>query len=189
VRRAEILGNIGAETLRMGRLVDDLLLLARADEQGLQLRMTEVDVDDLVEAEVRRLRLTGQVAVTWWSEPVRVIGDRDRLAQVLRNLTENAERYAVSRVHLDLRRVGLQAVLNVEDDGPGIPAESRTRVFDRFARLDASRQRSSGGAGLGLAIVREIVAGHHGTVLLELSGLGGTAAQVRLPAVGLPPED
>jgi signal transduction histidine kinase len=180
--RAQLLDDVAAETSRMSRLVDDLLLLARADEHGLLRDGTDVDLDDLLEAEGRRLRTMGHLEVSVRTEPVRVTGDRDRLAQVVRNLTDNAQRHAVHRLRLQLQRDGSQAVIRVEDDGPGIAAEDRERVFGRFVRLDASRQRGSGGSGLGLAIVREIVVAHGGRVELGASDLGGTAAEVRLPA-------
>ncbi|MFZ0157819.1 MAG: HAMP domain-containing sensor histidine kinase [Kineosporiaceae bacterium] len=176
-----VLDDVGAESARMSRLVDDLLLLARADESGLRMRADDVDLDDLLESEARRLAADGTRHVSYDTEPVRVLGDRDRLVQVVRNLTDNAARHARSQIHLSVRsRLG-SAELRVEDDGLGIPAPDRARVFDRFVRLDASRQRGSGESGLGLSIVREIVSGHGGQVGVEVSRWGGVAAVVRLP--------
>jgi signal transduction histidine kinase len=179
--QAMLIDDLTAETERMRLLVDDLLFLARADEQGLRLRHVDVDLDDLVETEARRLRQAG-VEVTLHSEPARVSGDPARLTQVLRNLTDNARRYAHARVHLDVRRGGDHVVMRVEDDGQGIPEPDRDRVLARFVRLDDARDRVSGGSGLGLAIVDEIVSAHGGRITLRDSALGGVSAEVRLPA-------
>jgi signal transduction histidine kinase len=184
---ARLLDDVADETARMSRLVDGLLLLARADEHGLRTAGEDVDLDDLLEAEARRLRTAGVAEVALRTEPVRVVGDPDRLAQVLRNLTDNAKRHATSRIALVLAREGGEAVVHVEDDGPGIAPADRERVFERFVRLDASRQRRSGGSGLGLAIVREIVLGHGGTVRMVDTALGGAGVEVRLPLEVLPP--
>jgi signal transduction histidine kinase len=87
----------------------------------------------------------------------------------------------VSRVDLDVRPVGSQAVIEVADDGPGIPDAQRERIFDRFVRLDDSRARSAGGSGLGLAIVREVITAHGGTVVVEDSPTGGALFRIQLP--------
>jgi len=184
--RARLLDDVAEETARMGRLVEGLLLLARADEHGLRAAAQDVDLDDLLETEARRLRTAGVADVAVRTEPVRVVGDPDRLAQVLRNLTDNAQRHASARIALFLRREGGEACVRVEDDGPGIAPSDRERVFERFVRLDASRQRRSGGSGLGLAIVREIVVGHGGTIRILDTDLGGACAEVRLPLPTLP---
>lgn len=168
------------ESSRMQTLVSDMLLLARSDEGGLQLRRTEVDLDDLCEQEVARMRRLG-LAVSAEIHPVRVVGDADRLARVLRNLSDNAARHAATRVSLHLRAKGHDAVLDVGDDGPGIPQEQRTRVFERFVRLDESRTRTSGGTGLGLPIVQQIVQGHGGTVSALEGPEGGALLRVVLP--------
>lgn len=168
------------ETARMQTLVADMLLLARSDERGLQLRSTEVDLDDLCEQEVQRLRRAGQHVVAD-IHPVRVIGDPERLTRVLRNLTDNAARHATSTVTLRLRADGATAVVDVIDDGPGIPVEQRERVFERFVRLDESRTRSSGGTGLGLPIVAQIVHAHRGSVAVDEGPSGGALLRVCLP--------
>lgn len=168
------------ETARMQTLVADMLLLARSDERGLQLRRIEVDVDDLVEAEAERLRAGGTHVVTDVA-PVRVIGDPDRLARVLRNLGDNAARHARDAVHLQLEEDMGRAVISVSDDGEGIPEAERARIFERFVRLDESRARMSGGTGLGLAIVQQIVQAHDGAVSVCDSPLGGAQFRVALP--------
>jgi two-component system OmpR family sensor kinase len=115
-------------------------------------------------------------------EPVQVTGDEQGLHQVLSNLLANARRHtpAGTTVEVALARQNGHAVLSVTDDGPGIPAELQTDVFDRFTRADASRTRDSGGAGLGLALVQAIVTAHDGSVALD-SHPGRTRFTVTLP--------
>jgi signal transduction histidine kinase len=173
-----------AETQRMRRLVEDLLLLAKADDTGLQIQRTDVDLDDLVGIELRRLRTANGVSAEGVVPPVRVTGDAAKLSQVLRNLADNAVQAAHGKVRFTLAEEAGTATVTVEDDGDGIPAEERSRVFERFVRLDASRARGSGGSGLGLAIVREVVRGHGGTVEVTDSPLGGARFVVRLPVAG-----
>nr|WP_211374203.1 ATP-binding protein [Cellulomonas fimi] len=166
-----------AETRRLERLINDLLLLARADERGLLPDRREVDLDDLLAAEATRVRATTGLQVTAQIAAVRVLGDRHQLAQAVRNLVDNATRHATTQVDLALGRHGSDAVIEISDDGPGIPRADRERVFDRFVRLDESRERARGGSGLGLAIVREIVTAHGGTVTVTDSAIG---ARLRL---------
>lgn len=171
-----------AETERMRRLVEDLLLLAKADDTGLRMQETDVDLDDLVAAEIQRLRSSKpELKVTGDVHPVRVVGDPTRLSQVLRNLVDNAARAAHTTVRLTTTEQNGSAVITVEDDGDGIPAADRLRVFERFVRLDTSRSRASGGSGLGLSIAREITRAHQGTITLTPSATGGTTATITLP--------
>lgn len=170
------------EAQRMRSLIDDLLLLARADERGWNIRREDVDLDDLAAGEVDWLRRRRGVEVTARIEPVRVIGDPGALARVVRNLLDNAARHAASVVEVELRCSDGCAVLTIGDDGPGIPEGDRLRVFDRFVRLDEGRSRGAGGTGLGLAIVSEIVAAHHGRVRIKDRPGGGTRAVVQLSA-------
>jgi signal transduction histidine kinase len=172
---------IHGESGRMARLVDDLLLLARVDDHELRLRRDEVDLDDLVYAERERvaaehpgLRLDGGV------EPVRVIGDPDQLTRVLRNLVDNAVRHARHAVTVGLTARDGYGEVVVGNDGPAIAAEDSERIFDRFVRLDDSRSRQGGGAGLGLAIARDIVAAHQGTLSVD-DRCEGAAMKVRIP--------
>jgi signal transduction histidine kinase len=178
---AEDVAVMTSESERMHRIIEDLLLLARADERGLPSRRDDVDLDELVEAEAARLRGMDQFPVRLETTPVRVTGDRAQLSRALRNLVDNAVRHADSRVHLRLRAQDDQAIIEVEDDGPGIPAEDRIRVFERFVRLDESRDRGAGGAGLGLAIVAEVVATHSGSVEAMAAGERGALLRVLLP--------
>ena len=120
---------------------------------------------------------------------MRVVGDRGQLAQVVRNLVDNACRHARSPVVVTVRPAGEYAALDVADDGPGVPPEQRARVFERFVRLDDARARADGGAGLGLAIVAEVVAAHGGTVDVVGGPLGGALFRVRLPLPAQPEAD
>lgn len=170
------------EVLRLERLVDNLLTLAKLDERGERPRRDDVDLDDLVQAEVRRLEHHAGLAVTAHLEPARVAGDRGELGQVVRNVVDNAAHHARSQVDIRLRRSDGTAVLEITDDGPGVLPGQRDQVFDRFVRLDDSRARSSGGSGLGLAIVRELVTAHGGDVYMDEGGpLPGARVVIRLP--------
>jgi len=174
------------EAHRMQALVDDLLLLARADERGLTMPHEDVDMDDLVAAETERLSRDTPLDVRTDVTPTRIVGDSVRLSRMLRNLLDNAGRHATSQVSAAAHACGAHAVLTVDDDGPGIAPADRERVFDRFVRLDANRSRSAGGAGLGLAIVREIVSAHHGSVSITDRPGGGTRVTVQLPLAYAP---
>lgn len=172
------------EDLRMQAIVDDLLLLARFDEDGAAATWQPVDLDDLVLAEARRLRAEPRLQVDASGVgAARVAGDPSQLARALRNLVDNAARHATTLVRLAVHVEGTYAVMTVDDDGGGVPADARTRVFERFARLDDARSRAAGGAGLGLAIVAQLVERHHGSVrCLDAPG-GGARFEVRLPVV------
>ena len=112
----------------------------------------------------------------------RVLGDPRYLERLVRNLGDNAAHHAAGRVDLSLAASDGHVSLIVDDDGPGIPAADRDRVFERFVRLDEGRDRGEGGSGLGLAIAREVARAHGGEVTLADSPLGGLRAEVRLPA-------
>ena len=171
-----------AEQTRMQSLVEDLLLLARADERMPPSR-APIDLDDLAFEEGHRLRATTSKRVDMSGVgAARVQGDADALHRVLRNLGENAARYASSRVDIALADLGDDVVLTVDDDGPGIPESERERVLQRFVRLDEARSRDDGGSGLGLSIVDEVVRAHGGSMSITQSPLGGTRIEVTLPA-------
>ncbi|WP_078316489.1 HAMP domain-containing sensor histidine kinase [Mycobacterium sp. D16Q16] len=174
------------EAHRMQSLVEDLLLLARADEHGLPMRRTEIDLDDLAGAEVARLKRETSLQISAHLAAVKVTGDALGMARVLRNLADNAARDAATEVSVVVRADGSSAYLHVCDDGPGIPAAERDRVFERFVRLDTDRSRQRGGSGLGLAIVAEIVAAHEGTVGIADRTGGGTVMTVQLPLANSP---
>ncbi len=169
------------ENLRVERLVNDLLLLARIDEGAFTTR-EQVDLDDLVLEEAARLRSSTRLTIeTGEVGPARVRGNRAELQRALCNLTENAARHAAGVVAISVSEVDGEAVVTVDDDGPGVDAGDRERVFDRFVRLDDARARTDGGAGLGLAIVRAVAEAHGGTVTLSTAALGGARTELRLP--------
>jgi signal transduction histidine kinase len=172
------------ESARMQRLVEQLLLLTRGDEGAVPRTHRDVDLDDLALAEAGRVRRSGLAVDTSGVAAGRVRGDRTALAQVVRNLVDNAARHADAAMAVAVGENGDSVDLVVEDDGPGIPEHDRQRVFERFVRLDEARARDAGGSGLGLAIAKEIVAAHGGTVAVSSSALGGARFVVRLPAPG-----
>ncbi|GGK78115.1 sensor histidine kinase [Mangrovihabitans endophyticus] len=173
---------IRGESGRMARLVEDLLLLARVDHPDAMIRDADVDLDDLVYAARERITVERpDLAVRGTVRPVRVTGDPDRLHRVLRNLVDNAVRHARSSVTISLSGDAGRAEIVVGDDGPGIPAADRERIFDRFVRLDDSRSRDGGGTGLGLAIARDIVVAHGGTLSVG-EDTSGTEMIICLPA-------
>lgn len=173
-----------AEDLRIQRLLEDLLILARSDEGTRSAPHRPVDLDDLVIEQARRVRYTSQVLVdTAAVSAGQVDGDQRLLGRMVGNLADNAARHARSRIAFALRQADGLVTLIVEDDGAGIAPADRERIFERFVRLDEARARSHGGAGLGLAIVAEVVAGHRGTVTVTEASAGGARFEVRLPGV------
>ncbi len=176
------------DTDRMGRLVDDLLVLARLDAPPQTAGPARGDLAAVAHRVVERLTersatQDGGVRVVRsgaGAAPVAVADDT--LERIVGNLADNAVRYARARVEVGVGTGDGQVVLTVTDDGPGVPAADRERVFERFTRLDDARSRAEGGSGLGLAIVRELVLAAGGDVRLE-DAAPGLRAVVRLPAV------
>ncbi len=172
------------EVTRLSQLVDDLLTLARLDEGMLRLRPADVDLDELVISQADRLRAQGKVDVSVKGvSAARVRGDEVQLARVVANLSDNAQRYARHRVEFATVERADFFDLVVTDDGPGVPWFERERIFQRFVRLDTARSHEGTGAGLGLAIVREIVIAHGGEVWVEDAHQGARVV-VRLPRAG-----
>jgi len=182
-----VMAGIRGETSRMGRLVEDLLLLARLDE-GRPLVEEQVELVGLCADAVRTAATVGPdwpVALEA-EQPVEVVGDSARLRQVVDNLLSNVRTHTpagtstVVRVSADAD----DAVVEVTDDGPGLDEEHAAQVFERFYRADPSRSRVHGGAGLGLSIVASIVGAHRGRVSVEAPATGGCRFVVRLPRRG-----
>lgn len=169
------------EGLRMQELVDALLLLTRLDEHAV-IHQEAVDLDDLALAEVKRLRAGGAQVDGSGIQAARVRGDVRLLSRLVRNLADNAARHARSAVAIGVLERDGRVRLTVDDDGPGVPAAERERIFERFVRLDEARARDAGGSGLGLAIVRAIAEAEGGSVRVEDSPLGGARFAVVLPA-------
>ncbi|VXA98843.1 HAMP domain-containing sensor histidine kinase [Citricoccus sp. K5] len=201
------MGRIEGEAKRMGQLVEDLLTLARLDEQrplehrpvDLMLLAHDAVLDARVNAPDREISLEGLDGGRAGSAPT--LGDEGKIRQVVTNLVTNALRYSPAgtpleiavgtvdvlpgSVHADGRQVhgSRDSVIEIRDHGPGIDEQDASRVFERFYRADSSRQRETGGTGLGLAIVAAIVAQHDGTVRLEQTPGGGATMSVRMPWV------
>jgi signal transduction histidine kinase len=179
---AETARDVHADTLRLARLAEDLLLLARLD--GQPLRRTPADLCELCATAVAGYATARVPVRADLMEPCVVVGDQDALRRLLVNLLDNAVRHAAGQVCVSVRSEAGRAVLTVTDDGPGIPAADRERVFGRFTRLDNARDRTGEeGAGLGLAIVRSTAEAHGGSVSLG-DARPGLRAVVRLPLTG-----
>jgi signal transduction histidine kinase len=180
----ELAQNVLEEDLRLQRLVEDLLLLARMDERGSGSGYEPVDLDDLVFEEVDRVRQTANMSInTSGVSAGRVRGDRSQLVRLVGNLLDNAVRHAESRVSLSLGEADGRVRLRVEDDGRGVAAPERHRIFERFVRLEDARDRDSGGSGLGLAIVSEVAVQHGGAAEVGEASMGGARFEVWLPTV------
>ncbi|MET9801231.1 HAMP domain-containing sensor histidine kinase [Streptomyces sp. NPDC006368] len=170
-----------ADTVRLQRLAADLLLLARLDA-GERPGQGRVDLAALVREEIAQ-RSGDRVPVTVDAEGVAEVGgSRGQLARVLGNLLDNAQRHAATGVTVTVRGGARAVVLSVQDDGAGVPEAERERVFERFVRLDDARSRDEGGAGLGLAIARDIAVRHGGTLTVRRSPSGGALFELRLPS-------
>jgi two-component system OmpR family sensor kinase len=190
VELARAMARIEAEAERMGVLVEDLLALARLDELR-ETRRVRVDLSELAAQAAADARAMDPArTVTLRAVPrLEVLGDPNALSQVLANLMTNAVMHTPdgAPVELSVRRDRGDVVVEVADYGPGLPAGSEERVFDRFWRAERRRARRPGGSGLGLSIVREIVHSHDGTVAGENRNGGGARFVVRLPAAPLAP--
>ncbi len=189
VGRGKLVTSMQSETDRLIRLVNDLLVLTRADAGLLKLNIQPVDLEDLVrqrcacfEPVAARKQVTFEVETR---SATCVSGDPDRLAQVVDNLLDNALRYSpengVIFVTIDTAASG-ERVCTIHDDGPGIPADHLPRLFDRFYRVEPSRNKRGGEAGLGLSIVRSLLAAQGGSISAESAPGKGTTFIFRLPA-------
>jgi two-component system, OmpR family, sensor kinase len=179
-----VLSSARAEVVRMGWIVQNLLTLARVDQGRLELLIAPQDLREVAGAAVRTHHLAARAAevhVVVEGDAGLVNGDRDRLEQVMSNLLDNSIRVAPagSTVRVSLWRSATEAGFTVFDDGPGIPPEERDRIFERFARPDRVRTRG-GGAGLGLAICKEIVQAHGGRIWVQARTPRGSAFTVAL---------
>jgi two-component system OmpR family sensor kinase len=173
-----------AELDRMALLADGLLRLARMRGRSAW-PATRVDLSDVARQAAARARGLAERTLRVSADgPVEVVGDAGALEQVVLNLLANAVRHTVDGGHIEVavRREGAQAVIEVTDDGEGIPAELLPHVFDRFSRGDRARGRDTGGTGLGLAICRAIVDAHGGTIGATSTPGAGARFTARLPA-------
>jgi two-component system sensor histidine kinase BaeS len=183
----ESLVALNGEVTALGKLVEDLYQLALSDVGALAYRKETVDVADILEQaaepfaarlEERRLRLEKK-----FDAGLKVMADADRLTQAFRNLLENTARYtdAGGRLRISARRDGGRVAVDFEDSAPGVPADALPRLFERFYRVEGSRSRANGGAGLGLAIVRSVAEAHGGAIEAGASPLGGLRVTMLLP--------
>jgi two-component system OmpR family sensor kinase len=183
---ARSMSGIGREAERMSLLVDDLLLLARLDE-GRPLEQETVDLADVVSEAVDAAQVVEpNRPITVELEPATVIGDRERLRQILDNLLANVRAHAGSEtpVRINLSRTNGKAEISVADTGPGLTEEQAGHVFERFYRVDSSRARASGGAGLGLSIVAAVAHAHGGSVSARSMPGEGATFSIELPLAG-----
>ncbi len=189
-RSRSLASDIVSEADRMDELISDLLELSRLEEEGDRGPAGDgnrepVDLIKLAEAEAQRAELGGRTAVKVLggeSGPLPVSGSPRQLRRLVANLVDNAGHYAQSAVVVTVRPEDGQAVLTVDDDGPGIPAAKTAEIFERFSRLDEARDRRSGGTGLGLALVKAIVERHDAAISVGESPLGGARFTVQFPA-------
>lgn len=186
---ADLAADVLAEAQRLQRIVDDLLVLARHDESRSPLPAQAIDLDDVVLEEAARSRAV-PIDVSAVSA-ARVTASPERAGRILAHLLDNAARHARERAAVSLTTrsaphsastTGQEAVLTVDDDGPGIDEADRDRIFERFTRLSEARSRDTGGAGLGLAVVKALVAELGGQITVEDSPLGGARFTITLPA-------
>jgi two-component system sensor histidine kinase BaeS len=184
----ESLESLQAEVETLTKLVSDLYDLSLSDVGALTYRKVEVDVAEALEVALsafrsrladRRIALDAHLP----KQPLIVLADEDRLRQLFHNLLENALRYTDPDgvVKVDCRQVGRHVEIDFQDSAPGVPDESLPRLFERFYRVESSRNRASGGAGLGLAICKNIVEAHEGTLRAQASPLGGLWIGIKLP--------
>jgi len=189
-RVRDSIAKIDVETGHLVQMVNELLDLARIEQGDTPLRHDEVDMARVVEEQIGRLnvyaerqgvRLRRQLDGT--SDDTMVVGDEDRLAQLLANLVHNAIKFSPQgdEVVVHVRGDAENVLVEVEDHGPGIPRADRNRIFERFYKVDRARSRGSGGTGLGLSIARNIVGRHHGHIWVQSEEGAGSSFFVSLP--------
>jgi heavy metal sensor kinase len=186
VAARHVLGSVHEEVGRMSRTVENLLTLAQVDEGRLALLRSDVRLGEAIEAATRPLRPLAdakQVRLEVGGDPVNAPADSHRLHQALTNFIENAIKFAPAggEVRVNSWRRNGEVGVTVTDNGPGIPADARGQIFDRFYRVDRARQRDIGGSGLGLAICREIATAHGGRVWVDSEEGSGSAFSIALP--------
>ena len=170
---------VKAEAARLTHIVDDLMDLAKADEAAPP--SSDTDLDEVVLEEVAAIASTSTITIATMNVgAARLIGDRQALGRMVRNLVDNAWRHAASRVDVSLTNIDGVVTLTVDDDGDGVAEDDRERIFERFTRTDSSRSRDTGGVGLGLAVARATARRHGGDVRCDASPLGGARFVVTL---------
>ena len=186
----QVIADLKQEVRRMGRLTGDLLTLARSDAEGMELRRESFDLQELLQRAQRTLQLQAEAQqvtfVLMPGEGLPILADPDRIFQLLLVLLDNAVKYtpAGGKVSLAATRTAGESgkvLITVADTGPGVPLVDQEKIFERFYRLDSSRSREAGGAGLGLAIARAIAQAHGGSISVVAAPTGGSIFRVVLP--------
>jgi len=180
---------LAEETKRLQVLVEDLLTLSKADDERVAFRREDVDLDDVLATELRRIKAMSRHRITADLVPAKVIGDPVRLGQAFRNVLDNADRHASGTVAVKLSVTVRAVLVTIDDDGTPVPASDRERIFGRFVRLDESRSRQQGGSGLGLAITRGVIEAHGGRVTATETPEGWCRFEISLPPKPLPAAD
>jgi heavy metal sensor kinase len=184
----EVIGSMLEEVRRLTHLVDSLLAISRSDSGQITLNFTTFPLADLVQEVVNVVGILAedkdQTIHIAGSHQIAVSADRSILRQAVLNLVDNAIKYSPpeTEIHIEVSTIDQQiAEIAILDQGPGIPAEEQSRIFDRFYRIDEGRSRQSGGTGLGLSIAKWAVEAHDGSIAVQNNGSGGSRFVVRLP--------
>ena len=184
----ESIGSLQSEVFRLNRLVDDLYQLALSDVGALAYRKADVTLSEIVCESIDRARpklaeRSLEIYTHLPYDPIKVFADSERLAQLFDNLIGNSHKYTDPGGIIDISLLSAHgtAIIDIKDSSPGVSGEDRGRLFDRLFRVDGSRNRSTGGAGLGLAICRNIVEAHEGTIEALDSPFGGVWIRIVLP--------
>lgn len=185
----EFLGDLSEEVNRLTRIIERLLALTKLDAGGASLKLEEADIKVLVDSVIRKLQpIASPRGIALYSDYKNrefkpMLLDYDKIYEAVYNIADNAIKYSPdgSMVELDLRESGDDIVIEIKDNGSGIPESEREHVFERFYRLDDSRARDTGGTGLGLAIAKEGVAMHGGSIEITDAEKGGSIFTIRLP--------
>ena len=188
---AEAIDSLFGDVMRLNRLTEDLYQLSLSDQGALSYRKDHVDPVELLKEDLAALTPEFQnkhITITWTNNlpsPVSIYADPDRLSQLYRNLLNNSANYTDSRGQLAITifREADKLVLDFSDSAPGVPEHELPRLFDRFYRVDSSRNRHHGGAGLGLAICSNIVAAHNGSIKAQSSPLHGVTIRIEFPLI------
>lgn len=185
----EFLADLSDEVDRLTRIIERLLALTKLDEGGASLKLEEADIKTLADSVIHKLTPIASarnivIYIGYKNREFKpILLDYDKIYEAVYNIAENAIKYSPegSVVDFDLRENGNDIIIEIKDNGPGIPENERERIFERFYRLDDSRARDTGGTGLGLAIAKEAVLMHGGSIEITESEKGGSVFTVRLP--------